>query len=128
MSTGMRSNTETKSRISRAVRKTVKMEKSIERKLFDFLKPKFKNPCNENITPEIMKGRLQMVNAEEAICNLFDRVKIRYRHFETKDKIKKWFVVDALFESIAYCKLNTCFTTSSEAKAFFESLKKEFCK
>ncbi len=128
INTRMRYDPEIKLSMSGAASLAVKMEKSIERKLFDLLKPKFKNPCYECITREIMKGRLLMAQAEEAVCNLFDRVRIRYRHFETRDKMKKWFVVDALFESLVFCKLNTCFSTATEAKVFFESLKKEFCK
>ena len=99
----------------------------LEEKLYEQLKPKFRFPCAENLTEELEKKHIVISEVKVQACSLFDTVKFYYRHFVTKDKTQKWHLVAALFDSPKFKRLENCYSTASEAKEFFNSLKRDFC-
>jgi hypothetical protein len=100
---------------------------NIEKKLYDLLKPRFRNPCGDQFNSEILCGKLILSEVQEAACHLFDRIRIFYRVYDTNDITKTWFVVAAVFESPELTKLMSCFSTANEALTLFDSLKKDYC-
>ena len=99
----------------------------IEQKLYEQLRPKFNSPCSPNLTEELLQKHIIISEVKVEPCNLFDSIRFHYRQFVTKDKTRKWHVVSALFDSQKFPKLENCYSTASEAKEFFNSLKRDFC-
>lgn len=99
----------------------------IEQKLYEQLNPKFTAPCPQNLTEELLQKHITISEVKFEPCSLFDGVRFYYRQFVTRDKMRKWHVVSALFDSQKFPKLENCYSTASEAKEFFNSLKRDFC-
>jgi len=99
----------------------------LEEALYHQLSEKFINPCDVQVISMVYFELYTIKEVQVAICTLFDRVRIIYRHFESIDKRQKVFTVSAQFDSLQFSEIQSCFPDSDQAKKFFNLLKKNFC-
>jgi len=100
---------------------------TVELKLYELLKPRFMISCTEEVTGAIFSGKLILSESREAVCHLFDRIRIHYKIYGSGANPETVFVVSAIFESPEIPTLISCFSTAAEASALFDSLKREYC-